>query len=171
MSTRCLSPPAGWSTRLLPPSALRRVREVNGPWLDSSWTVTWSTPCFISPPRPETLRPLRDAQLRRDPWRLTKRFSKAGGGVDRCQCSTPSTDIMASSSCRRAASVPVDELMIENLMIGIDRSGEVDQRVVRSHRCLQDSLLTTLRGDARETLKRAARSFCRNLPVAYSFRI
>jgi hypothetical protein len=29
-----------------------------------------------------------------------------------------------------------------------------------AHRCLQDSLLTTLRSDARETLKRAARSFC-----------
>ena len=37
------------------------------------------------PPKPETLRPLRDAQVERDPWRLTKRASKEGGRSGSCR--------------------------------------------------------------------------------------
>ena len=59
----------------------------------------------------------------------------------------------------------------------VARVGNADTTFIGSeptpvaHRCLQDCFLAILPSDGREMLKRAARSFCRNLPLAYSSRI
>jgi hypothetical protein len=51
MPTRCLRPPAGWCTRLLPPSRWVGQGEVNGPWPDPSLDLlVQGPPSHPSPP-------------------------------------------------------------------------------------------------------------------------